>query len=94
MQDGCGSSWQGVRFKRNFRSSGPADGVHFTISSPAPMPAANAPPPSIQTAKLNDLDPEAWLQDVLTRISSHPINRIGELLPWNIGATEQHCAAA
>jgi hypothetical protein len=48
----------------------------------------------IQTAKLNRLDPEAWLRDVLTRIADHPINRIGDLLPWNIREPEQHRAAA
>ena len=48
----------------------------------------------VETAKLNRLDPEAWLRDVLTRIADHKINRIGDLLPWNIGATEQHLAAA
>ncbi len=36
----------------------------------------------IATAKLNDVDPQAWLADVLARLPDHPARRIGELLPW------------
>jgi transposase len=36
----------------------------------------------IETAKLNGIDPQAWLTDVLSRIADHKINRIDELLPW------------
>jgi transposase len=37
----------------------------------------------IVTAKLNDVDPQAWLADVLARIADTPQNRLHELLPWN-----------
>lgn len=42
----------------------------------------------VQTAKLNGLAPEAYLRDIIGRIADHPINRIGDLLPWNIGLAE------
>ena len=37
----------------------------------------------IVTAKMNDVDPQAWLADVLSRIAAHPAHRLDELLPWN-----------
>lgn len=37
----------------------------------------------IVTAKLNDVDPQAWLEDVLARIADHPASRLADLLPWN-----------
>ena len=47
------------------------------------------------TAKMNDVDPQAWLADVLARIADHPAHRIDELLPWNWAkARHQHERAA
>ena len=37
----------------------------------------------IVTAKMNGVDPQAWLTDVLSRIAAHPAHRLDELLPWN-----------
>ncbi|APT60367.1 transposase (plasmid) [Roseomonas gilardii] len=48
----------------------------------------------IYTAKLNDVDPRAWLADVLARIAGHPASRLHELLPWNWRAAREATAVA
>jgi transposase len=48
----------------------------------------------IVTAKLNNVDPQAWLADVLRRIADHPASRIDELLPWNWTAQQAAAKAA
>jgi transposase len=47
----------------------------------------------IVTAKMNDVDPQAWLADVLTRIADLPQKRLHELLPWNWKAAQEQKAA-
>jgi transposase len=48
----------------------------------------------IVTAKLNDVDPRAWLADVLARISDHPASRLQEPLPWLWAQTKRVALAA
>ena len=48
----------------------------------------------VQSAKLNNLDPEAYLRDILGRIAEHPNKRIGDLLPWNVANHPAARAAA
>jgi hypothetical protein len=48
----------------------------------------------IITAKLNGVDPRAWLADVLARIADHPASRLHELLPWNWRKAREDTAAA
>jgi len=47
----------------------------------------------IVTAKMNDIDPQAWLADVLGRIAEHSARKLDELLPWVWKAQKQHQAA-
>ncbi len=49
---------------------------------------------SIETAKLNGVDPQAWLADVLARLPDHPARRIEGLLPWNWAASHRADTAA
>ena len=53
-----------------------------TRPSPADQ-AATAMYGIVVPAKMNGVDPQAWLADVLTRIAEHPAHRLDELLPWN-----------
>jgi transposase len=43
----------------------------------------------VGTAELNGLNPEAYLREVLSRIADHPIQRLKELLPWNVAASKR-----
>ena len=48
----------------------------------------------IVTAKLNDVDPQAWLADVFARIADHSASKLDELLPWNWKRTAVDTEAA
>jgi transposase len=48
----------------------------------------------IVTCKLNDVDPQAWLADVLARIADHPAHKLDELLPWNWRPPEERADQA
>ena len=44
----------------------------------------------IMTARLNDVDPKAWLADVFARIADYPVHRLNDLLPWQWAADRRH----
>ena len=48
----------------------------------------------IETCRLNDVDPEAWLADAIARIADHPINRLDDLLPWKWSLPSNQSKAA
>ena len=56
---------------------------YLFVGSPSGGKSAAIAYTLIETAKLNGVDPQAWLADTLARIPDHKINRIDELLPWN-----------
>lgn len=58
--------------RKNFMFAGPEAGGH----------AAAVACTLIETAKLNGVDPEAWLADTLARLPDHKITRVNERLPW------------
>ena len=47
----------------------------------------------IVTAKMNDIDPRAWLADVLARIADHPVQKLDELLLWSWQSRQRREAA-
>ncbi len=60
------------------------DSGHYEVASDAGGQRAAAIYSLIETCKLNGIDPEAYLRHVLSIIADHPINRVAELLPWNL----------
>ena len=48
----------------------------------------------IGTARLNDVDPQVWLADVLGRIAETPQSQLSELLPWNWKAAQRQALVA
>jgi IS66 C-terminal element len=91
--------------QRPMTSAHKADGTDSKLRSPVPNTGhhdvasergadrAAIMATMITTAKLNDVDPQAWLADVLARLSDHSANRVHELLPWNWKANPTKLAA-
>jgi hypothetical protein len=68
-------------------------GSPSSSSSADPQGAPQTTVTLIETAKLNGVDPQAWLTDVLGWIADHKITRIDELLPWRYAAVAGTCLA-
>jgi len=69
------------------------DSGHYEAASDRGGERAAAMYTLITTAKLNDVDPQAWLADVLARIADYPALRINELLPWYWKTAQDQAAA-
>jgi hypothetical protein len=61
---------------------------HYGVGSDAGGQRAAAIYTLIETCKLNDLDPRAWLTDVLARLATHPASKIDKLMPWHWAAAQ------
>jgi transposase len=70
------------------------DSGHYEVASDEGGRRAATLYSLIETAKLNGLDPQLYLGDVLARIADHPARHIAELLPWNWKPTEPQRVAA
>jgi hypothetical protein len=76
-------------------TSRPHDAKHHVRLGESQRFGKAVPAGGIQTAKLCDVDPRAWLADMLARIADHTASRIEELLPWRWkAAREQNAQAA
>ncbi len=72
-----------VRLGLNVRSTALGGKSWFVCGSDRAGERAAALYSLIATAKMNNVDPQAWLADVLARIATHPAHRLDELSPWN-----------
>jgi hypothetical protein len=60
------------------------------VRIPGSVPAALAS--AVVTAKLNDINPQAWVADVLPRTADHPASGLDDLLPWHWKVTQDQAA--
>jgi hypothetical protein len=68
--------------ERGMRAIAPGRKNYLFVGSEAGGNAAAIAYTLIETAKLNAVDPTAWLADTLARIPDHKINKVDDLLPW------------
>ena len=70
------------------------DSGHYEAASDSGGERAAAMYTLIGTAKINNVNPQAWLADVLARIADHPAARLHQLLPWSCKRTQDQAVAA